>query len=136
MAEKESIHIQSFDIIYELVEAFRNEMADLLDPIVERTVTGTLKVLKLFKLEGRNQILGGRVISGKASRGCLVDIARGEERLRLGKLIQLQHEKQDMDEVREGLEAGMRIDITDAKAQAAEGDVLELYEEKKVRQNL
>jgi len=135
-AEKMGIPLQSFDVIYELVESFRNQLADLLEPVVERTIIGKLKILKLFKIDGRNQILGGRVSSGKAVRGSLVDVVRGDSSIKLGKIIQLQHEKQDMTEVSEGLEAGLRIDITAAKTQPAEGDTLELYEEKKVRQDL
>ena len=135
-AEKEGITIETYDIIYELIEAFRNALADLLEPELKRNVLGQLEVLALFKLEGAKQVLGGRVTKGKFVRGEMVDVVRGEDRKRLGKLLQLQHNKEDVTEVSQGLEAGMRIDISKAEAESQVGDTLELYEEEKIRQEL
>jgi len=136
LAEKEGIRILTFDIIYELIEAFRQAMADLLDPEIQRNVLGTLKVLALFKKEGRAQILGGKVGSGKITRGSLVDVVRGGKPLKLGKVTQLQQSKEDVGEVREGIECGLRIDISQSDVEVKEGDILETYEEEKITQSL
>ena len=136
LSEKESITIQSYDIIYELIEAFREALAELLDPEFKRNVLGQLEVLALFKLEGTKQVLGGRVVKGKFVRGAMVDLVKGEDRKKLGKLLQLQHNKEDVSEVAQGLEAGMRIDISSAEAEPKVGDTLELYEEEKIKQEL
>ncbi|HXV26981.1 MAG TPA: translation initiation factor IF-2 [Candidatus Paceibacterota bacterium] len=136
MAEREGIRIVTHDVIYEVIESFREELSGLLAPELKRNVLGKLRILALFKKEGTKQILGGKVTGGKAVRGCLADVVRDGKTVRLGKVVQLQHNKEDVTEVREGLEAGLRIDITQAQTEAKEGDVLELYEEEKVRQNL
>ena len=136
LAEKEGIRIATFDIIYELIEAFRQAMAELIDPEIERNVNGTLKVLALFKKEGRAQILGGKVGSGKITRGSLVDVVRGGKPIKLGKITQLQQSKEDVGEVREGLECGLRIDVSQSDVEVKEGDVLECYEEEKITQSL
>mgnify|MGYP001613223176 FL=1 len=136
LAEIEGIRIATFDIIYELIEAFRQAMADLLDPEIQRNVLGTLKVLALFKKEGRAQILGGRVGSGKITRGSLVDVVRSGKPIKLGKITQVQQNKEDVGEVREGIECGLRIDISQSDVEVKEGDILETYEEEKITQSL
>src|SRR3989344_5267378 len=69
LTEKESIKVQTFDVIYELIEAIRKNMAEQLDPEIQRTLLGKLKVLALFKKDSKSQIVGGKVLSGKAVRG-------------------------------------------------------------------
>lgn len=136
LSEKESISIETYDIIYELIEAFRTAMADQLEPELKRNVLGQLNILALFKIEGNKQVLGGRVSKGKVVRGSFVDLVKGEKRLKIGKLLQLQHNKEDVTEVATGMEAGLRIDISAAEGSPEVGDTLELYEKEKVRQNL
>ncbi len=136
LAEKEGVTIATFDIIYELIERVRQEMAALLEPEVQRTVLGKLRILALFKRDGRAQILGGKVTSGAIKRGALVDVMRGKDPVKLGKLVQLQQNKQDVPEVREGLEAGMRIELVSPAPEVQVGDTLELYEEEQVARSL
>jgi translation initiation factor IF-2 len=136
MAEKEGIILSSFDIIYELIEAVRTAMGGMLEAEIKRNVLGKLRVLALFKKDSRSQILGGKVTSGKITRGALVDVIRGAATIKLGKLNQLQQNKEDVSEVREGLECGMRIDITATNQEIKEQDVLEVYEEEKITRSL
>lgn len=136
LAEKEGVTIQSYEIIYELIEAFRIAMADQLEPELKRNVVGQLEILALFKIEGNKQVLGGRVKGGKVTRGSMVDLVKGEKLIPLGKLMQLQHNKDDVAEVAMGMEAGLRIDISQAQGSPEVGDTLEFYEQEKIRQNL
>jgi translation initiation factor IF-2 len=135
-AERQNIRIASYDIIYELIEAVRNSLAELLPADINRTVLARMKVLALFKKEGKNQILGGKVTSGAARRGALVDLVQGKEVVRVGKLTQLQHNKEDVETVREGSEAGLRIDISGFTGDIQVGDVLEICEEERVKATL
>lgn len=147
LAEKEEIKVQTFDVIYELVETIRKNMAGLLEPEIKRTLLAKLKVLATFKKEAKYQVVGGKVLSGKVVRGSVVDIVRNGEVVGKGKLGQLQHNKEDVAEVKEGLEAGIRLDaISSPSAKASEGgqpfaevvvgDILEVYEEEKVERSL
>lgn len=141
LAEKEGLKIVLYDIIYELIEAVRREMADLLEPEIRRNVLGKLRVLALFKRDGRTQILGGKVTSGKIARGASVDVVRpstgsGQAAVKAGKLNQLQHNKEDVAEVREGLEAGLRIELADPALEIKVGDVLEVYQEENIKRSL
>lgn len=146
MAERENIKARVYSIIYELVEEVRSIMADLLDPEIRRTPLGKMKVLAVFKSVGKSQIIGGKIIQGKAVRGAMIDIMRNGSVLSTGKLGQLQHNKTDVTDVAEGMEAGIRLDILPeianpaatvaGQAAAKEGDILDIYQEEKIKRTL
>ena len=138
LAEKEHVSLATFDVIYELIEHVRKEMASLLEAEVRREVLGKVKILATFKKDARAQIIGGRVLSGKLMRGALCDVLRDGKSLMIAKVGQVQQAKQDVPEVAEGVEAGMRIDIIDSKAaiDIQVGDILEIYQEEKIARTL
>ena len=136
LAERDAIIIRSFDIIYELIEAVRNELTTLLPSTTERTVVGKLRVLAIFKTEARTIILGGRVVSGVVKKGAIADLMRGETPTRIGKITSLQQEKEDVSEVGQGVECGMRIDTSGFDGKIQEGDTIEFITEAQVAQSL
>lgn len=140
LAERDRVRVEVFDIIYELVEVVRDIMSDLLDPEIKRIDLGKLKVLALFGSQGKTQIVGGKVTQGKAVRGALTEIMRGGKLFAKGKIVQLQQKKADVAEVAEGLECGLRVDVNPSDLgvplMIREGDVLEIYEEQKIKRSL
>lgn len=140
LAEREGVAMETFQIIYELVESVKKKMSDLLEPEIKRIPAGKLKVLALFKKEGKGQVVGGKVTSGKIKRGALVDVLRNNLVVSTGKLSQLQQKKADTEEVPEGLEAGIRFELQTKNITPnmyiREGDVLEVYEEERIRRSL
>ena len=140
VVERQNVSVQTFDIIYELVEKIKEKMSDLLDPEINRIPLGKIKILALFKKDVKNQIVGGKITSGKIKRGAMVDVLRNNNIIVKGKLGQLQHQKADMGEVAEGLECGLRIDFLGQSLSpnmyVKEGDVLDIYEEEKIRRTL
>ncbi len=159
LAEKEGVKVETFDVIYELIESIRKNMGKLLEPELQRTLLGKLKVLALFKKDPKFQVIGGKVLSGKVVRGAVVDVVRNGEIITKGKLGQLQQNKEDVSEVKEGLEAGIRLDsIPDSPStppshkaskgqsratedkqpfvEIAVGDILEIYEEEEISRSL
>lgn len=148
LAEKEGVKIVNFEIIYELIEHVRKEMSELLGVEIKKNPLGKLKVLATFKKDSRTQIFGGRVMSGKVVRGAMGDVTRpslkaseGEAGsgsiIVSGKIGQLQHNKEDMSEVKEGLEAGIRFDaISKDFPEVKDGDILDIYEEEKIKRSI
>ncbi|HAU07647.1 MAG: Translation initiation factor IF-2 [Candidatus Yanofskybacteria bacterium GW2011_GWF1_44_227] len=137
LAERDGIKLATFDIIYELVEYIRGEMANLLGAEVKKNIIGKLKVIAIFKTDTKSIILGGKVISGKALRGVGCDILRGEGVLGSAKIGQLQHNKGDVTEVSDGLEAGLRLDFGGKDMpEIRQGDIIEIYEEESVKRTL
>lgn len=138
-AEREKVRVATADIIYELVEQVRSIMSELLEPEVKRIPLGKLKILAIFKTSGKSQIVGGKITQGKAARGAMIDVVRNGAMLTTGKLGQLQHNKADVAEVTEGLETGIRFDSTSQltpQQLIQEGDVLEIYEEEKIKRTV
>ena len=138
LAEKEGVKVQMFDVIYELIETIRKNMTALLAPNISKIQLGKLKVLATFKKSAKSQIFGGKVLSGKAIRGAMGEISRNEVMVSVGKIGQLQHNKEDVSEVKEGLEAGIRLDVISGHPfeEIKEGDILEVYEEEEVARSL
>lgn len=137
IAEKEGIKVATFDIIYELIEYIRKEMTSLVEPEVKKVFEGKIRILAVFKTDSRSQIVGGKVTSGKIVRGGLVDVMRNNAKLISGRINQLQHNKQDVSEVKEGSECGLKFEKTvPSEWEVKEGDMLEVYEEEKIKRSL
>ena len=138
LAERDGIKVNKFDVIYELIEYVREQMAELLGPTVAKIPLGKIKVLAVFKKDPKFQIIGGKVLSGKVVRGVFLDAVRNGSIICSGKIGQLQHDKEDFAEVKEGLEAGIKLEmIPSCPFQEIQvGDVLEIYEEKKTARTL
>ena len=138
LAEQDNVGVASFDIIYEIIEHVRGQMSALLEPEVKKNPVGKLKILATFKKSGNIQIVGGRVMSGSVARGTLADVTRNGDILMIGKITQVQQEKEDVSEANEGVECGIRFEASDPKniADIAEGDILEIYKEEKIARTL
>ncbi len=138
LAERERVKIATFDIIYELIEYVREQMADLLGPVITKTALGKLKVLATFKKDPRFQVIGGRVLSGKAVRGGFADVVRNGSVVCVGKIAQLQHNKEDVSEIKEGLDGGIKLEPIAGQAfgEIREGDILEIYEELRTKRSI
>lgn len=138
LAEKEGVRIKTFDVIYELIEAIRKNMSELIEPTISKVQLGKLKVLATFKKSVKSQIFGGKVTSGKVIRGAMGEVFRDGLVISVGKIGQLQHNKEDVSEVSEGLEAGIRLDTIPDQLfeEVKEGDTVEIYEEERIRGTL
>ena len=109
----------------------------MLEPEIRKILLGKVKILAVFKKDQKSQIIGGKVISGKIIRGALADVLRNNAMLLGGKIIQLQQNKQDVSEVKEGLECGMKFEKTiQSEWDIKEGDILEIYNEERISRSL
>ena len=133
LAKKTDIITKTFGIIYELIEDVKAEMSDRLEPEIKRTDLGRLKVLAIFKNMKKSMIIGGKVMNGKMVKGELLEVLRDKEVIGAGKLAQLQHNKEDVSEVKEGLECGLTFE---GQTKIAVGDVLLCYKEEKVARKI
>ncbi len=109
LAENEGVSIRTYDIIYRLIEDVEKALKGMLAPETKETVIGKAEVLQLFKISKVGTIAGCRVQSGEVRRNARVRVMRGEEKLFDGDLASLKHEKENVKEVREGFECGLRV---------------------------
>lgn len=131
-AENSKIKIITADVIYELIDAIKEEMKKMLKPEIERNLIGKLSVLATFKhLANGDQVIGGKVTSGIAKKSAVVDVIREGTKIGQGKLTRLQQDKVDAPEVPQGKECGILFTPTSSKdLKIQPGFNLEFYEEK------
>lgn len=133
LAEHEHVRIIRGDVIYEILDEARKKMEEIIPPQITRTSLGKAKILKIFKKDGNNQVVGGRVELGAIKKGAKIEISRMREVIGTGTLVQLQRNKSDTDTVEKGSEFGMLIET---KTPIIEGDMIEAFLEEVTRQKL
>jgi len=132
LAKHNGVRIETFGIIYELADKAREMMADMLDPDIKEIKLGAAEVRAIFPL-AKGFVAGCLVTEGKINRGAAARLRRGREIAHEGKVGTLKRFKDDANEVRAGLECGIKLDDFNGYAV---GDVIECYDTQKVRASL
>ncbi len=124
-AKEYGITIKTYDIIYKVVEEMEAAMKGMLEPEYEEKVTGTLEVRQIFKFSKVGLIAGCHVTSGVVSNGSKARIIRDDVVVYNGSIKSLQHEKDQVKEVKKDMDCGLTLEnCQDYK----EKDVIEVYE--------
>jgi translation initiation factor IF-2 len=132
-AEREQVDVRTYRIIYEAVEDVRNALEGLLKPEERETVLGEAEVLQLFKVSKVGTIAGCMVRSGTIQRTAKARITRDGTSVYTGSLSSLKRFKDDVREVREGLECGIGIEnFNDLKV----GDRIESFRMEEIKRTL
>ncbi len=124
LAEKRSITISSFDIIYKMTEWLEMEMENRRSKIETIETTGKTKILKVFSHTKERQIVGGKVLQGRIVLDKTVKILRRDFEIGRGKIVNLEKNKTKVKEVEEGAEFGMMLE---SKIEVVEGDIIESF---------
>ena len=132
LAKHHGVRVETYEIIYEMGDKVREMMADLLDPDLKETKTGAAEVRQVFPL-AKGFVAGCLVTEGKINRNTAARLRRGREIVHEGKISTLKRFKDDANEVRAGLECGIKLDDFNGYQP---GDVIECYEIQKVRASL
>ena len=132
VAKREGVQIKLYAIIYELIEEVKEAMAGLLDPLMKDVVTGQAEVRKIFELSKGGNVAGCAGTSGKLLRGKMRVVRKGDL-VYEGISHTLKRFKDEVNEVRSGMECGIRLDGFD---DFQEGDIIECYTQEKVAQSL
>ncbi|MEZ0217878.1 MAG: translation initiation factor IF-2 [Rariglobus sp.] len=129
VAKHHAVRIETYGIIYELADKVRDMMADLLDPDLKETKTGAAEVRATFPL-AKGFVAGCLVTEGKITRNGSARLRRKKEIVFEGKVSTLKRFKDDANEVRAGIECGIKLgDFNGYEI----GDVIECFEITKVR---
>ncbi len=129
LAKHHGVRIETYGIIYELADKVKEMMADLLDPDLKEVKLGAAEVRAVFPL-AKGFVAGCLVTEGKISRNANARLRRKKEIVAEGKIDTLKRFKDDANEVRAGLECGIKLgDFNGYEV----GDVIEVYEIQKVR---
>ncbi|NMC35851.1 translation initiation factor IF-2 [Candidatus Beckwithbacteria bacterium] len=106
LAEMEKVKIETFDIIYHLLEDLQARVLKLLEPTINEEVLGKAEVIAEFKIKG-SHIAGCKVLEGKIVRSEKVRIIRGEQIVAEPRIGALQVERKDETEAKKGQEVAL-----------------------------
>ena len=133
LAEKESIDIRTYSIIYDAINDLKDAMEGMLSPVFKEEVTGTVEIRELFKISKVGTIAGCMVTDGKVYRSSKIRLLRDNVVIYTGELSSLKRFKDDVKEVSKGYDCGLQIkNYNDIH----EGDVIEAYQEVAVKKKL
>jgi translation initiation factor IF-2 len=133
LADRENVEIRLHSIIYELREEIEKAMYGLLDPVFKENYAGRAEILQVFKITKVGQIAGCRVTDGVIKRNAQARLMRDGVEIWKGKISSLKRLKDDVSEVRDGVECG--IDLAGWKDMRA-GDIIETYTTEQLDANL
>jgi translation initiation factor IF-2 len=132
LSKREGVQIKLYSIIYELIDEVKEAMAGLLEPVSKETVVGSADVKKVFELSKGGNVAGCMVASGRIVRG-KVRILRRKNLIYEGAILSLRRFQDEVNEVRAGMECGIRIDGFN---EFQPGDVIETYTIEKIAAKL
>ncbi|MDR1492194.1 MAG: translation initiation factor IF-2 [Planctomycetaceae bacterium] len=129
LAEKLKIQVRRYDVIYNLANDVKAALEGMLKPISRDKELGRILVQRTFVVSRVGTIAGCRVLSGLVERDCRVRIIRENRIIGDYALESLKREKDDVKEVREGYECGIKLKgYNDLK----EGDLFESYKTEEI----
>jgi translation initiation factor IF-2 len=131
-AKHEGVQIKLYAIIYELIDQVKEGMAGLLEPDIKDVTVGAAEVRKVFDLSKGSPVAGCMVISGRIVKG-KVRVRRRKEIIYEGLTQSLRRFQDEVNEVRAGMECGIRIE---GFGEFQTGDNIECYTLEKVAQKL
>jgi translation initiation factor IF-2 len=134
IAEAKGVEIRLYNIIYRITEDLQKSMAGLLEPEETENSIGRVVIRSTFKISRIGTVAGCFVSSGHASKHAKIRLIRDNIVLKDNLSVEsLKHFKDDVREVKTGLECGVKIaGFDDVKVD----DVLEFYEIVKVARTL
>ena len=137
LAEREGVQIKMYSIIYEAIEEIKMAIEGMLEPTKEEKIRAEVEVRETFKISKVGTIAGCFVRDGKISRNHHIRLVRDgivvypTKEGQHGEIDSLKRFKDDVKEVRNGMECGISIkNFNDIKV----GDVVESYEIIEVKQ--
>lgn len=123
--ESLKVNVETFDIIYKLIDWLRDLIEERRPRQEVKEVIGSLKILKTFGTTKDRHVIGGKVLNGKISLHSSVKIMRRDFEIGIGKITELQTNKIKAKDVYEGDECGIQIET---RVDVSTGDVLEAFE--------
>tara|TARA_Y100001934_G_scaffold261176_2_gene334298 strand:- start:993 stop:3683 length:2691 start_codon:yes stop_codon:yes gene_type:complete len=133
LCEQEGIDLRYYSVIYELIDDVKQAMSGLLAPEKREEILGTAQVRDVFRSSKFGAVAGCMVIEGTLYRNRPIRVLRDDVVIFEGELESLRRFKDDVQEVRNGMECGIAVkSYNDVK----EGDKIEVFEVKEVARSL
>jgi translation initiation factor IF-2 len=133
LAEGNGIDLRYYNIIYDAVDEIKSAMTGMLAPEQKEEVIGTAEIRTVFVASKIGTVAGSMITAGRVTRNARFRLLRDNVVIYTGEVESLRRIKDDVREVAEGFECGIKLkNVTDIK----EGDHLEFFEIKEVARTL
>ena len=133
LLEEQSIEVNYYSVIYDLIEDTKRLLSGLLKPIYSEKILGLAEVKEVFKSPEFGLVAGCMVTEGLVRREKHVRVLRDNVVIHEGELDSLRRFKDDVKEVNNGTECGIGIkNYLDIKP----GDLIENFEQKEEKRSL
>jgi translation initiation factor IF-2 len=130
-ASSEQVDINTYSIIYKLVEDVENAIKGLFEPTYEDVLIGRAEVRQVFRIGGVGNVAGCYMRTGEARRNSKARLIRDNTLLHTGPVSSLKHLQENVREIKAGFEFGVNIRGWD-DYQA--GDILEFFVTQRVEE--
>ena len=125
LIEKEGIELRYYSVIYELLDDVRTILEGMLAPEIREEIVGTAEVRDVFQSPRYGQVAGCMVVEGTVFRNKSIRVLRENVVIYEGELESLRRFKDDVGEVRNGLECGIGVrNYSDVQS----GDKIEVFD--------
>ncbi len=125
-AKKQGVEINTYNVIYDLLDDVRDLLGGLLSPVIREEALGQAEVREVFNVPKLGAIAGSIVTDGVINRGAKVRVIRDGVVIYEGEVSSLKRFKDDVKEVSKGYECGIGVvGYSDIKP----GDYLESFKE-------
>ena len=133
LAEREGVEIRGYSVIYRAIDELRAAMQGMLEPEEVEETVGQVEIRQTFRASRIGTIAGSFVTEGHVTRGARVRVVRDGTVVQETTIASLRRFSEDVREVSAGFECGIVLtNFQDVK----EGDVLEVFETRKVERAL
>jgi len=133
LVEQESVDLRYYSVIYDLIDEVKAAMTGMLRPEFKQQIIGLAEVRDVFKSPKLGAIAGCMVTEGVVKRSAPIRVLRDNVVIYEGELESLRRYKDDIAEVRNGMECGIGVkNYNDVK----EGDQIEVFETVQVERTL
>jgi translation initiation factor IF-2 len=133
LADGNDVELRYYNIIYDAVDELKAAMSGMLAPEKREEIIGSAQIRTVFVASKIGTVAGCMVTSGQVTRGAHFRLLRDNVVIYTGEIDTLKREKDDVREVKEGFECGIKLkNYNDIK----EGDQLEFFDVKEVARTL
>jgi translation initiation factor IF-2 len=131
--EREGIDLRYYSIIYELLDDVKSVLSGMLSPEIREEILGVAEVRDVFRSPRYGQVAGCMVVEGQVFRNKPIRVLRDNVVIFQGELESLRRFKDDVSEVRSGMECGIGVrNYNDVRP----GDLIEVYDTKVLARQL
>jgi translation initiation factor IF-2 len=124
VAEQEKVDIRLHTIIYNVTDEIKRAMTGLLEPVFKEVYRGKAQVRDTFRITKVGNVAGCQVMDGSISSKSEVRLLRDNIVIYTGKISSLRRFKDDVTEVKSGMECGITLENY---ADVKQGDIIEAF---------